>query len=314
MKRILFVLCSAMVFTSCLKDKNYDNRVSGHRIDDQKLVELVAPNSTVNLTAIALDFQNVETIVTILPVRISSTVPAPTDITITLDTTVTSSYLATHPALTHFKASLGSIVSPLTLTIPKGATESQPIQIKVNTSNFNPSNTYVIGFRIASISGDPSYVVNANYNTHYVTLSAKNAYDGIYSVISGNVQRYTGPGAPTVGDALNGPIGPANPDIILSTVGANTVTMPYSAALNGSWTWSPPNQFVAGIDGFTMTVDPATNLVTNASSTNATLINWPGKVNRYDPATRTFYVAFRWTSTAPAYREYEAVIRYKGPR
>ena len=75
----------------------------------------------------------------------------------------------------------------------------------------------------------------------------------------------------------------------------------------------------AGIDNLRATVNPATNVVTMQALGNTTLANWTGSTtgityNRYDPATKTFYLAFKWTSVDPAYREYEIVIRYKGPR
>jgi hypothetical protein len=70
---------------------------------------------------------------------------------------------------------------------------------------------------------------------------------------------------------------------------------------------------VAGVDGIRVTVDPVTNLTTSLSLGNATFGNWAGNPNFYDPATKTFNLAFRWNPTA-ATREYLVVMKFKAPR
>ena len=173
---------------------------------------------------------------------------------------------------------------------------------------FNPSAVYALAFTILSVNADGKV---SKLKSGIMTVGAKNNYDGVYSFVSGLVTRYTAPGVPQ-GDALSGPLGPVNPDIFMITTGANTVNIP-PAGSAGQLTWSGGTSGVAGIDGLRFTVDPVTNLVTVTSAGNATLMNWAGKVNRYDPATKTFFVAFRWNPTANV-REYEAIFRYKAPR
>ena len=173
---------------------------------------------------------------------------------------------------------------------------------------FNPSAVYALGFTILSVNADGKV---SKLKSGIMTVGAKNNYDGVYSYVSGLVTRYTAPGVPQ-GDALSGPLGPVNPDIQMITTGAYKVRIPQI-------TWSGGTSGVGGIGDLELTVDPVTNLVTVTSipnaggPANATLTNWAGKVNRYDPATKTFYVAFRWNPTANV-REYEVVWRYKGPR
>lgn len=198
MKRLLIIMTSALVLTSCLKDKEYKDGEIGHQVGDQKIVELVLPNSTANTRGLALDFKNLDTTISILPARISSGTPAASDFTVTLDTTVTQAYVLNNSGFTHFKATGGSIISPLTLTVKGGTKESQPIQIKVNTSNFDPSSKYVLGFKIKSVS-DGGYQINANYNTYYVVLSAKNAWDGVY-LNNGTYSDVTNPAFSTGGE------------------------------------------------------------------------------------------------------------------
>lgn len=176
-----------------------------------------------------------------------------------------------------------------------------------NATVFDPSKIYGLGFTIMSADADG---VLTPLRSYVLQVGAKNAYDGIYTVESGLVTRYTAPNTPA-NDALSGDLA-GNPEIVFTTVGATTVSVP--SATDGGFMWAfGNNSFVAGIDGLTFTVDPATNLVTARSSGNTSLTNWAGKVNRYDPATKTFYLAFRWNPTANV-REYEVVLKYKGPR
>ena len=88
--------------------------------------------------------------------------------------------------------------------------------------------------------------------------------------------------------------------------------MPITGDL-GCLKWAYPNGSVAGINGLSISIDPVTNLVTMSSAANATLTNWAGHENKYDPITKTFYLAFRWNPAANV-REYEIVLKYKGPK
>jgi|GEM_PF-310765 len=185
------------------------------------------------------------------------------------------------------------------------------ITIRVDKSSLSLSNQYALGFKITSV-GSGATISNAFKEAVY-SIGIKNKYDGVYSVVSGNVTRYTSPGVPA-GDAFSGPLA-GNPDVKLITSGPNSVNFPVSTAgvAGGALAWSGGTAAVAGIDGLKITIDPVTNNVTMSSAANATLANWVGHVNKYDPATKTFYLAFAWNPvTTP--REYEVVLKYKGPR
>jgi hypothetical protein len=193
-------------------------------------------------------------------------------------------------------------IPSLTVTIPKDNPKEITIPITINKANMNLSNQYALGVRIQSISEG---TLNINEEELLVTFLLKNKYDGIYGFISGFVQRYSAPGVPICCDGLTGPLGPVNSDVEFVTVGANTVQI-----LGLRWS---NDVGVAGIDGLTATVDPGTNLVTMASAQNATLTNWAGHPNYYDPVTKRFYLAFRW-NPAGATREYEVIFQYERPR
>ena len=178
---------------------------------------------------------------------------------------------------------------------------SKDFLINLNGSKWDLSHKYAFPVTITDAGG---YEIGADKETVISLISVKNKYDGKYSVLSGTVTRYTSPGVPA-NDALSGSVA-GNPDLILTTVGPNTVEI-------SNLQWANASGGVGGIANLRLTVDPVTNLVTMSSLGNATLTNWAGKENRYDPATRTFYLAFRWNPTSTT-REYEMVIKYKGPR
>jgi len=194
-----------------------------------------------------------------------------------------------------------------TLTFQPGEAVKE-IKISIDQTKLDFSQQYALAFSIAD-PGSNAIAITSLKDAIY-DIGVKNKYDGVYSVVSGTVTRYTNPTTPA-GDALSGSL-VGNPDVQLITAGANTVAIPPPGP--GSIQWAAGNNsYVAGIDGLRITIDPVTNLTTITSQSNGTLANWAGHENRYDPATKTFYLAFRWNPTSTV-REYEIVLKYKGKR
>lgn len=177
-----------------------------------------------------------------------------------------------------------------------------------NAQVLNPSNLYGLGFTITGVSSDGKISFERSV---VVEIGAKNPWDGVYTVVSGTVTRYNAPGVPA-NDALSGPLA-GNPDIHLVTVGANVVAIPPAGALGGLFWAVGNNSMVAGVDGIRVTIDPVTNLTTATSAANATFGNWAGQPNNYNPATKTFNLAFRW-NPASTTREYIVTMRYRRSR
>ncbi|PZR24138.1 MAG: hypothetical protein DI535_22675 [Citrobacter freundii] len=179
--------------------------------------------------------------------------------------------------------------------------------IQVNVPNgtvFDPNELYGMGFKLKSV--DQGGKVSAAKGEVVVVIGAKNAYDGVYKITSGTVQRYSAPGIPTTGDALNGSL-VGNPNITLSTVDANSVQV-------SGLTWFGGTSGIGGIDNLKAKVDPATNLVTMSAGGNATLTNIPGSVNKYDPATKTFTLNFYWNPSANVREIKNLVLVYSRSR
>lgn len=181
-------------------------------------------------------------------------------------------------------------------------------QVKItipNASLLDPNKKYGMGFKLSAVDNNGKISATSDQKV-LVEVGLKNKWDGVYTVLSGFVQRYTAPGVPTVGDALNGSVA-GQADLILTTVGANTIEI-----TNLRWA-TPSTSTVAGIDNLRATIDPVTNEVTMFALGNSTLANWETKENRYDPLTKTFYLNFRWNPLTNR-REYSIAIKYKGPR
>lgn len=185
------------------------------------------------------------------------------------DSLVPSDHIALPTSLYSFGAT--------TITIPAGQqTVKFPVVFKAGQIDFTKN--YAVAFKITSADGA---LVASNLNEAVVELQVKSLYEGNYNV-KGFVLRLVG-GVPdqTLGGYFSGYTQ------YLSTIGAYTVT------------WAPlwkNGTAAAGVDGTTITVDPATNKVTMASSTNSSLGNAAGYNNRYDPSTHTFYISYTWSS------------------
>lgn len=220
---------------------------------------------------------------------------APTDITVTL---TPNAAVATEMGYNQIGTALYTL--PSTVVIKKGETFSL-FTVKVKTGSFDLTKKNGLAVSITAASYG---IISGNNGTAIFNLPVKNQYDGLYKINSGFVQRYSAPGAPTTGDALNGSLA-ANPNLTLTTVDANTVEITNLRWASGGG--------VGGIDNLRATIDPATNLVTMTCLGNATLRNRPGFENKYDPATKTFTLNFDWNQTSTM-REVGLVIQWAANR
>lgn len=298
--KIVILLLVSSGLTSCLKDDNIDNQEYGMiNLNANKIVEVTAASSSS-----ALPFENVDKDLTVLTLHLAAESPTTEDVVVTLSLAqsqamITAYNTANATAVAQLPADFYKLpAGGLAVTIPKGTT-AVPFTIKVNTSKFNPAITYALGLTIASVD-KPGYTVSGNFGKTLARVSAKNIYDGRYSYSGTTIRNSAnGPDVTLSGFNANFPVRS------LATVGANSVTIVPLWA-NG--------QGIAGIDNTIATVDPTTNLVTMSSS-NATLKNTPGKVNKYDPATKTFTLSFDWLGATPAdTRIVEMVLKYTGVR
>ena len=180
---------------------------------------------------------------------------------------------------------------PTTVTIPAGQRRVE-VPISIVSKMLDPNFTFGIPVTITDASGE---VISKNFASLVVKVAVKNQYDGKYSY-KGYIFREGDP-------VLSGFFKDLTSN--LETNGANGVNFPNPVWSNGTG--------VGGIGGLTINVDPATNKVTMKSKDNASLGNDPAYDNRYDPATKTFYLSFKW-GTSPNTRAATDTLTYTGPR
>lgn len=300
---VMFAL-GICVFTSCVKEDNIftDNGNGG----DNGIVELgdlpptrAAGATTVTYTTVTKSFDAAAEVDVPVVINYTGVNGAPADVKVQLAIN-NAAVSATSSTYTPLPTTLYTIPTN-TVTIPKGQKNATFI-VKVKASAFNFALTYALGIQITSAS---SGIISGNYGTGVFILSAKNQWDGVYQVVSGQVTRYTAVGVVENPSTLNGPLA-GNPNIILVTTGANTVEVT-------NMKWFGGASAVAGIDNTRATINPATNAVTMASLVNLTLANRVGLPNTYDPATKTFTMNFDWNQTT-APRQMNLVLKYIGPR
>jgi len=316
-KSLATVAIFSLVFTACDKAK-----VATPMGDQgQTLVKILNGGTPASVTPKPIDFVNTPT--KILAVEVRRDIPNETELNKTMIVTVKDDTAAVtalgrlHLPTAWYTISGSGVVKAggqggtFTLTFLPGEF-SKSIYVTVpNATLLDPSLVYGLGFTV--MTADQGAKLSTQKST-VVEIGAKNAYDGIYSYVSGLVTRYSAPGVP-LGDLLSGPLGPLNPDLILATIGANTCKFENNGAPVGL-TWSyltMPISGVSGILGLNVTVDPATNLCVSTCTENLTFGNWFGKPNNYNPTTKTFTLSYKW-NPATTVREYEMVIKYKGPR
>lgn len=308
-KNLMVLMILAVTIISCEKDDEVT-----YEADRPTIVRL--KDAELEITAIARDVLPAIDEFVLMDLRRDATRPSDMSQSLTVkvekDQSLVTAYNTAHGTNYIELPAASYTLSPdiSTVTFAPGE-DVKTVRIRVDKSSLSLSNQYALGFKITSVG--PGAEISTAYRSAVYSIGIKNKYDGVYSVESGVVTRYSAPGVPS-GDAFSGSVA-GNPDVKLITSGPNSVNFPIATAgvAGGALGWAGGAVAVAGIDGLRITVDPVTNLVTMSSAGNATLGNWAGHVNKYDPATQTFYLAFAWNPlTTP--REYEVVLKYKGPR
>ena len=167
-----------------------------------------------------------------------------------------------------------------------------------------------LGFQLAS--ADNNAVLSAEQNQVAVEIGAKNQWDGVYRVkyklFHPTSPDITGNGTIPEWDFLSS--GPRSIDWDVATVFINfpTNSLTYFGDAAG------PSLLVR------MTVNPDNTVsITNVGSRAAAnafppLVVPPGVTNRYDPTTKTFYVAYTWTPAGAGTREKYDTLTYIRPR
>lgn len=212
-------------------------------------------------------------------------------VNLSVDPAALARYNTVHPDDSLTQVPPSGFAMATTITIPAGQRKVQ-VPVKFITSALDPTVTYALPVTITNASG---VVISKNFGSLVVKVALKNKYDGKYSY-KGFIVRE--------GDdrTLAGNFKGLTASLV--TDGVKAVTFPQVWATGGG---------AGGIDGLTINIDETTNKVTMKSKSNGALVNLPGYDNRYDPATKTFYLSFYW-GTGPTNRAATDTLTYTGPR
>ncbi len=183
------------------------------------------------------------------------------------------------------------------VTIQAG-TRNSYVHVKVSNANLvDLSTKWMAPITIVSASGN--VIVASNMCTVLYSLPVANKWQGTYAM-SGYILRAGDP-------VLSGSY--SNRIYKLSTSGPNSVTF------NTIISWA--NAITSGVGGvgdWKITISEATvpNPITVSDASNATVQCYSGYPNRYDPATKTFYLGVQWSS-GWTYRSTIDTLVYVGP-
>ncbi len=319
MKKILSSLTAfaavTLLFTSCLKDKGFENGTYGINDPDSQPAGVGFPRAQAAKYTIGIDLSAVAQVVNgVVYVNLESGSPAPNDIVITLalnpnlrtayNTANNTNILALSPSL----FSVG-----LTVTIPAGQRNAQiPINFP-NTSSLDPNQSYGFGISIVSVTG--GYVIASNLDDLFIEVSLKNKYDGVYELkgyhnrapytfpFTTEVEMWTtGPSSvamfwPDGGD-FGQPIG----------IGVGAVNW-YGPAVSPNFNFNPATDLCTGVTGM-----PANAVALDMVTMDATADANPDGpiVNRYEVGPKKMYLVFQYNGNN--LRRFYDTLTYKGPR
>jgi len=180
---------------------------------------------------------------------------------------------------------------PSSVVILKGTRTTQVKATVTRSADYDFAQAYALPLAISSAS---TGIISDNFGKSVYSFGVRNQYDGIYSV-NGWVLRAGDP-------VLSGFFKDVKRNVVTTGASSNTFAQ----------TWSTGSD-AGGLAGLTLTVDPATNKVTVWCTSNPAVTNEPSYDNRYDPATKTYFVSFYW-GTGPTNRAATDTLVYVSPR
>lgn len=287
----LLALLLSLGMVSCLKDEEFDDGwIQSVRNSSQpKMVEVALSTSSANqFLVLSFNNSNVDTIVNLIPVNLSTAGPATEDIQVTL--TQKNSLVTDYNAAngTDYKVPTASMFSVVNtggvVTIPKGSNTAY-LQVKLKPSAFL-GDSWALGYEISAVD-KAGYTISGNLKSGIVAIGVKNQYEGNYYA-TGYFQH------PTVPRDIDH-------EDYLSTAGPNSVqkTLGDLSGVNIVLTINPDN---------TVSIAPGSG----TSGTTAAVAAMGGDAtynNTYDPATKTFWLKYGYPQPAPTRIITEKVVK-----
>lgn len=297
-KSMIPALVMVLSLSSCLKDDVIDQDFSGVNKDFIGIFDFSPSSSSPNSTSTGIVSTDASSEVNLEVGYIGQGVSSGGDVSVEYDPAVLTE-LNTLRNTNYVLLSPDDFELPASVNLPAGQ-KSAPLVVKLKPGKIVKSDDdlfKVFALPIRVTAGPEA--ISGNYGKHVILISVKNQYDGEYS-LSGSIIRNSADGPdPVLGGTYDDDI----------TVDLETLS-PTASSFVILW---KDGSAAGGVDDASITVDPVTNMVTVKSDVNPDVKNTPGEVNKYDPATRTFTLAFDW-GKAPGTRVVKMTLKYEGSR
>ncbi len=302
-KLSFFGVATMVAFSSCLKDKGFDNGDYGIQVIEKKGVSL--PQSIAGSVDYGLLSSDAPQFLASPIVALETIGAQSSDVTVQF--ALKPELVSADPDLTLLPAS--AYTSNLTATIKAGQL-LDTLEITIpRASDLDPTLTYAIGLELVSASN--GFTVASNMKEVLIRITIKNIYDGEYTS-NGYFYHPTVPRAITNRPKTLSTTGPNSVEVELGDLGglnyfATFTVDPTSGALSitpapGSATPALP-LFSSGLPSANMDGSPTSFVPAwpNAAQCN----------NIYDPATKEFRVRYGYGGGASAqiYRVTEEIIK-----
>jgi len=318
MKKIINTLLLSIVvagLTSCLKDKaaNIDPNGSPAVVEWSTTNTGDAPASPVGstYTLYSRSYDLMASVPMVLNVNYTGGADAPEDITVGLGINAAAITAYNTQQKTSFTLLPPELYTmPASVVIPKGQRKAT-VTILVKTNAFNLGLSYALPVAITSTTAGN---ISGNYGTVLYSISAKNQYDGIYTM-NGNLIDNTS-------TTLTG-FYPLSMQLI--TTGESsvalydgiTVTSNYAHPIKSGTSNSSYGNFspVFNIDPATGNVTSITNYFGQGNNTSFRSAKLdPTGVNKYDAATKTLKVKYIMVQSGSDRTFFDETFTYKSPR
>lgn len=184
-KIVLLLTAMSLAFTSCLRDKGFENKQYGlDGIGEVGKKGVGIPESNTGITFRAIEVSSTPLVnYEFLYINLNSALPATEDVSVNLvlnNTLVTNYNNANAANLVAMPQNLYSF-SALKVVIPKG-TNGAYLKLNIpNSTLLSASSSYGFGISIATID-QPGYTIAANQRDIVVQLNAKNKFDGVWNL------------------------------------------------------------------------------------------------------------------------------------
>jgi hypothetical protein len=290
--KIWLFIALACSFTSCLKDKGYEDGQYGAIRGTAGQEYLSIPVASKNPNVLGLESKSGAQTVELFVASYDFVDPAAADISGTL---VLNNALVTAADPTAIILPSSIYTLPTTnITVKAGQRVSDKFLISINTSTLDPTKKYGIGFTLSSVSKG-GVAISSNLKDVVYLFTVKNKYDGIYT-IRVRMDLPADRSADWTRTPFTYPF-----DIHLITTGPSSVKFFNTAFNAGFHPLQTPSASGFGSTEPLFVFDANDKLVSvangvpNPSNGRAFAINPAVTTSRFDPATKTVYAAFIMT-------------------